>query len=279
MKFRTQIQRYLGSGAVLAALLVSGCVSPGRAPRNDAPIAIATEAVEPEFQVRQLDIGRGVNAGKGAGFGFLQGALLPLRGCSSGCGDGAALALLLVPFTAAAGTVVGAIAGAASKPEVDNDRFSKEGKQSVEATVVPQLAELMNSDALRDAILGSARLATQRPLVPVQTRFDGKSAQLVNVASGLPTGAFANVLIARIAKVNVVTRKMDGKQKLGLVLWADVAYVDASVPVDEYWHRKKRIRRISSYYDVEDWNDRERLRGIAKAALEDIALSITDRLL
>lgn len=280
MKSATHIQRHAGFSIVAAALLLGGCVSPGQTPEEDTrPVAIATQAVVPEFEVKELDIGRGRNAGKGAGKGFIYGAMLPLGACGSGCDDGVVLALLLAPFTAAAGAVIGTMVGAASAPEVDNDRFSEVDRQAIEEGLVPQLAEMLDSDVLRDAMLSSARHATHRPLVPAAVRVDAEGSRLVNVSSGVPTGGFAHALIARLVKVNVVNRKLGGVQKLGLVLWVDVAYVDAEVPVERYWKKKKRIHHVSNYYDIADWQDEGRVREIAGRALEEMGRSIVNVLL
>ncbi|MEE9253532.1 MAG: hypothetical protein V3U43_01225, partial [Pseudomonadales bacterium] len=134
MKFVSQIQRYAGSSIVAAALLLGGCVSPVQLPQEDTrPVAIAAEAVEPRFEVKRLRLGRGHNAAKGAGKGFLYGAMLPFWACEPDCGDGAVLMLLLVaPFTGAVGAVIGTMVGAARAPEFDTDRFSAVDKQAVE---------------------------------------------------------------------------------------------------------------------------------------------------
>ncbi|MEE9255038.1 MAG: hypothetical protein V3U43_08890, partial [Pseudomonadales bacterium] len=117
------------------------------------------------------------------------------------------------------------------------------------------------------------------PYVPAEVRFDGESSHLVHASSGVPTDEFAHVLIARLVKVNVVNRKIDGVQRLGLVLWADVAFVDAEVPVERYWKKKKRIYQVSSYYDMADWQDEDRVRDIVGRTLENMGLNIANSLL
>ena len=278
MNFSKRI--HLSSSLLAAAFLLGGCSSTGSLPPEDhRPIAIATEAFEAEIEVREFDIGRGRNAGRGAGKGFVAGAALPFQACGSDCGDAAVLMILLAPFTAAAGTVVGAMAGVASKPEVDFDRFEDQDRQAVEAQVIPQLAPLLNSDALRGAILRPARYATDRPLVPTQRRVDGDEPYLEHVETGVPTGAFAHALAARIVRINVVNREIGGTRKFGLVLWADVAFVNAEVPVDLYWDKSKRLHHISNYYPLEEWQDEAGLRDIAQDAIDDLGLTIANLLL
>lgn len=278
MKFANQV--HLFSRLIVAALVLGGCATPGAMPHEDErPIAIATEAFEAEFEVREFDIGRGRNAGRGAGKGFVAGAALPFQACGSDCGDAVVLMILLAPFTAAAGTVVGAMAGVASKPEVDFDRFSDLDRKAVEAQIIPQLAPMFDSDALRGAILRPARYATHRPLVPTERRVDGDEPYLQHVATGVPTGAFAHALAARIIKVNVVNREINGTRKFGLVLWADVAFVDADVPVNRYWDKSKRFRHISNYYELEEWQDEVALRDIAQDAIDGLGLTIANLLL
>ena len=274
MKFAVRIQRYASSSIVAAALLLGGCASPGQLPRNDTrPLAIATQAVEPRFEVKELDMGRGRNAGFGAAKGFFYGASLPMRACEPECGH-VRLMFILAPITGTIGAVIGTVVGAARAPELNTDPFSEVDRQSVEEGVVPQLAALLDSDSLRDAILSGALDMTDRPLVPAAVRFDAEGSHLVHASDGVPTGEFAHALIARLAKVNVVTRKIDGVQKLGMVLWADVAVVDAEVPVERDWKKKKRLYHVSSFYDLADWQDERRIREIAARALEGLGRRI-----
>ena len=133
---------------------------------------------------------------------------------------------------------------------------------------------MLNSDSLRDAILSGARNATPRALVPAEARFDAQGSHLVTASGGVPTGEFAHVLIARLAKVNVVNRKIDGVRRLGLVLWADVAFVGSEVPLERYWKKNKRIHHVSNFYDMAEWQDEGRVREIAARAIQGLGLSI-----
>jgi hypothetical protein len=268
------------SALLAAALVLGGCSTPGSLPDEDQrPIAIATQAYETEFKVREFDIGRGRNAGKGAGAGFIQGAMAPFAMCDSNCGDGAVFLLLLAPFTAAAGTVIGAMAGAASKPEVDFDRIDKVDQKAVETLLIPKLAPRFSAESLRAAILRPARHATDRPLVPAERRVDANAPYFQNATTGLPTGAFAHVLAARIVEVDVVSREINDTQRFGLLIWADVAFADADGPSDRFWSKSKRLRYISNYHELGAWQDEARFQHLVQDALDGLGLSIAKTLM